>query len=62
MLNRSYDEPFVSRGSLNLKKLDTFAKEKLTEYDVRTPGVSTPGRAAVGRQPAEGRRRPRTLP
>jgi simple sugar transport system ATP-binding protein len=41
MLNRSYDEPFVSRGSLNLKKLDTFAKEKLAEYDVRAPGVST---------------------
>ncbi|HEY9392901.1 MAG TPA: ABC transporter ATP-binding protein, partial [Nocardioides sp.] len=41
MLNRSYQEPFVSRGSLNLKKLDTFAKEKLAEYDVRAPGVST---------------------
>ncbi|MEU6135978.1 ABC transporter ATP-binding protein [Nocardioides sp. NPDC047086] len=41
MLNRSFDEPFVSRGSLNLKKLDTFAKEKLAEYDVRAPGVST---------------------
>jgi general nucleoside transport system ATP-binding protein len=40
MLNRSYQEPFVSRGSLNLKKLDTFAKEKLAEYDVRAPGVS----------------------
>ncbi|MEU4453747.1 ABC transporter ATP-binding protein [Nocardioides sp. NPDC023903] len=41
MLNRSYQEPFVSRGSLNLKKLDIFAKEKLAEYDVRAPGVST---------------------
>jgi simple sugar transport system ATP-binding protein len=41
MLNRSYDEPFVTRGSLNLKKLDTFAKEKLAAYDVRAPGVST---------------------
>ena len=41
MLNRSYDKRFVSRGSLNLKKLDTFAKEKLAEYDVRAPGVST---------------------
>ena len=41
MLNRSYDEPFVSRGSLNLKKLDTFAKKTLAEYDVRAPGVST---------------------
>ncbi|MFE6511399.1 ABC transporter ATP-binding protein [Nocardioides sp. NPDC057767] len=41
MLNRSHEEPFVSRGSLNLKKLDTFAKEKLAEYDVRAPGVST---------------------
>ncbi|TQL70123.1 nucleoside ABC transporter ATP-binding protein [Nocardioides albertanoniae] len=41
MLNRSYDKPFVSGGSLNLKKLDTFAKEKLAEYDVRASGVST---------------------
>ncbi|GGR49985.1 simple sugar transport system ATP-binding protein [Nocardioides luteus] len=41
MLNRSYDKPFVTGGSLNLKKLDTFAKEKLAEYDVRAPGVST---------------------
>jgi general nucleoside transport system ATP-binding protein len=41
MLNRSYDKTFVSRGSLNLRTLDRFAKEKLAEYDVRAPGVST---------------------
>jgi simple sugar transport system ATP-binding protein len=41
MLNRSHTEPFVSRGALRLDRLDTFAKEKLEEYDVRAPGIST---------------------
>ncbi len=41
MLNRSYGEPFVRRGSLQLDRLDTFAKDKLKEYDVRAPGIST---------------------
>jgi simple sugar transport system ATP-binding protein len=40
MLNRSFGEPFVARGSLRLDRLDSFAKEKLKEYDVRAPGVS----------------------
>ena len=41
MLNRSHDKPFVSRGSLQLARLDTFAKDKIREYDVRAPGPST---------------------
>jgi general nucleoside transport system ATP-binding protein len=41
MLNRSFHEPFVRRGSLQLDKLDEFAKQKLKEYDVRAPGIST---------------------
>jgi simple sugar transport system ATP-binding protein len=41
MLNRSYGEPFVRNGSLQLERLDAFANEKLKEYDVRAPGVST---------------------
>jgi simple sugar transport system ATP-binding protein len=41
MLNRSYDEPFVRRGSLQLDKLATFAKETLKAYDVRAPGITT---------------------
>jgi general nucleoside transport system ATP-binding protein len=40
MLNRSFEGPFVSRGSLQLQRLDKFAKEKLQEYDVRATGVS----------------------
>jgi simple sugar transport system ATP-binding protein len=41
MLDRSFGRPFVRAGSLQLTKLDEFAKEKLREYDVRAPGVST---------------------
>ena len=41
MLNRSFSPPFVQRGSLQLDKLDEFAKEKLKQYDVRAPGIST---------------------
>jgi len=41
MLNRSHGEPFVSHGSLRLDELHAFADEKLKEYDVRAPGIST---------------------
>jgi ABC-type uncharacterized transport system ATPase subunit len=41
MLNRSFDEPFVRNGSLQLDTLDEFATRKLKEYDVRAPGIST---------------------
>jgi simple sugar transport system ATP-binding protein len=41
MLNRSHGEPFVSHGSLRLDVLHEFADEKLKEYDVRAPGIST---------------------
>ena len=41
MLNRSFDEPFVRNGSLQLDTLDEFAKQKLKEYDVRAPSIST---------------------
>ena len=41
MLNRSFGEPFVKNGSLQLDKLDEFAKQKLKEYDVRAPSIST---------------------
>ena len=52
MLNRSHDKPFVSRGSLQLARLDTFAKDKIREYDVRAPGPSTlAGQLSGGNQP-----------
>ena len=41
MLNRSFDEPFVRNGSLQLDTLDEFATQKLKEYDVRAPGITT---------------------
>jgi general nucleoside transport system ATP-binding protein len=41
MLNRSFDPPFVERGSLQLGKLDEYAKRLLREYDVRAPSIST---------------------
>ncbi len=41
MLNRSYGEPFVKRGSLQLEKLNAFAQEKVKAYDVRAPGITT---------------------
>jgi len=41
MLNRSFDEPFVKRGSLQLDTLEEFAKRTLKEYDVRAPSIST---------------------
>jgi ABC-type uncharacterized transport system ATPase subunit len=51
MLNRSFDKPFVSRGSLQLDKLDEFAGQKLKEYDVRAPGISThAGKLSGGNQ------------
>jgi len=51
MLNRSFREPFVKRGSLQLEKLAAFAKEKLKEYDVRAPGITThAGKLSGGNQ------------
>ncbi|MGZ8745255.1 MAG: ABC transporter ATP-binding protein [Nocardioides sp.] len=41
MLNRSHGEPFVQRGSLRLDRLEEFATDKLKEYDVRAPGITT---------------------
>jgi simple sugar transport system ATP-binding protein len=41
MLNRSFGEPFVKNGNLQLGRLDEFAQQKLKEYDVRAPGIST---------------------
>ncbi len=51
MLNRSFGEPFVAAGNVQLERLDEFAQEKLTEYDVRAPGITTPtGKLSGGNQ------------
>ncbi|CUR57207.1 Ribose ABC transporter (ATP-binding protein) [metagenome] len=41
MLNRSHGEPFVRGGTLQRDELDAFAREKLQQYDVRAPGITT---------------------
>jgi general nucleoside transport system ATP-binding protein len=41
MLDRSFSAPFVRSGSLQLDALDAFAREKLEQYDIRAPGVTT---------------------
>ncbi len=41
MLDRSFGAPFVRGGSVQMGRLETFAQEKLDEYDIRAPGVHT---------------------
>lgn len=51
MLNRSFGAPFVKGGSLQLRALDTFAQQKLEEYDVRARGItSLAGQLSGGNQ------------
>ena len=51
MLDRSTGDPFVRRGAIRRDVLDTFATEKVEEFDVRTPGIDTPvGRLSGGNQ------------
>ncbi len=51
MLDRSFSAPFVRRGSLQLSALNEFAEEKLAQYDVRAPGITTPaGNLSGGNQ------------
>ncbi len=40
MLDRSHGEPFVTRGTLRLDRLEAFATEKLEQYDVRAQGIT----------------------
>ncbi|MBS44868.1 MAG: heme ABC transporter ATP-binding protein [Nocardioides sp.] len=48
MLDRSFGKPFVSTGTVNQSLLRRFAEEKLAEYDVRAPGISTPAGSLSG--------------
>ncbi len=51
MLDRSDGEPFVKRGSLQLNDLADFAREKVTEFDIRTQSIEThAGRLSGGNQ------------
>jgi simple sugar transport system ATP-binding protein len=51
MLDRSKGEPFVKAGALQLKTLEAFAEEKLSEFDIRAQGIGTfAGRLSGGNQ------------
>jgi simple sugar transport system ATP-binding protein len=51
MLDRSSGAPFVSGANLRLKYRAEFAREKITEFDVRAQGIDTPvGRLSGGNQ------------
>ncbi|KQO99396.1 ABC transporter ATP-binding protein [Leifsonia sp. Leaf264] len=51
MLDRSTGKPFVRAANLQLGFLAEFAKEKVAEFDVRTPGIETKvGRLSGGNQ------------
>jgi simple sugar transport system ATP-binding protein len=51
MLDRSFGAPFVRAGSVQVGRLEEFAREKLQEYDVRAPGIHTPaGNLSGGNQ------------
>ncbi len=41
MLDRSFGAPFVRGATVQKSRLQTFAEEKLAEYDIRAPGVHT---------------------
>jgi general nucleoside transport system ATP-binding protein len=41
MLDRSNGAPFVRRGSLQLSKLADFAREMVTQFDIRTQSIET---------------------
>jgi general nucleoside transport system ATP-binding protein len=51
MLDRAEGEPFVKAGNVQRGFLAEFAKEKVEEFDVRTPGIETKaGRLSGGNQ------------
>ncbi len=51
MLDRSFAGEFARYGTLRRSALDSFAREKLAEYDIRAPGISTPaGNLSGGNQ------------
>ncbi|WP_127792866.1 ABC transporter ATP-binding protein [Agromyces sp. LHK192] len=51
MLDRADGAPFVKAGNLQLSRLSDFAREKVAEFDVRTPSIETKvGRLSGGNQ------------
>jgi simple sugar transport system ATP-binding protein len=51
MLDRSHSAPFVAGGTVQRRALDEFAREKITEFDIRTQGPQqAAGRLSGGNQ------------
>ncbi|GGO62760.1 ABC transporter [Microbacterium nanhaiense] len=51
MLDRSHGAPFVSRGNVQRRALDDFARAKIAEFDIRTQGPQqAAGRLSGGNQ------------
>ncbi len=48
ILDRTNDPEFVSAGTLKRAALDTFAKDRITEYDIRTQGPGSPAGSLSG--------------
>ncbi|MFE6736767.1 ABC transporter ATP-binding protein [Microbacterium sp. NPDC057650] len=48
MLDRSSAPEFVTAGTISRSRLDTFARDRITEYDIRTQGPQTPAGALSG--------------
>ncbi|ANG85197.1 ABC transporter ATP-binding protein [Microbacterium aurantiacum] len=48
ILDRSSDPEFVRAGTIRRQAVDTFARERITEYDIRTQGPESPAGALSG--------------
>ncbi|ODT10280.1 MAG: heme ABC transporter ATP-binding protein [Microbacterium sp. SCN 70-18] len=48
ILDRSSDPEFVRVGTIRRQAVDTFARERITEYDIRTQGPESPAGALSG--------------
>ncbi|GAA0499946.1 ABC transporter ATP-binding protein [Microbacterium aurantiacum] len=48
ILDRSSDPEFVRAGTIRRHAVDTFARERITEYDIRTQGPESPAGALSG--------------
>ena len=61
ILDTYHREPYSKRGIFDRKAVRDGAAQGVKDFDIRTPSVDTSASLAVGRQPAEGRRRARVL-
>lgn len=48
MLDRSSDSAFVTGGTISRSRLEAFARDRITEYDIRTQGPQAPAGSLSG--------------